>query len=132
MYVGRYRLFVWSDDSSLMEPDILCTVETRSFRVGLSHLAGEVEFDNGHSLDCVLPMPLPGTIVLLELRTKIASAGYSQYLLKDHLVLTRFQEAASILCVHCHSSTSIETKYEWDSYGKFHICCPFQSLESTD
>ena len=111
MYVGRYGLFAWSDDSSLMEPDILYNVETRSFRVGLSHLAGEVEFDNGHSLNCVLPMPLPLTIVLLRLQTNIESIGYSQYLLEDHLVLSRFQEVASILCVHGHSSKSTETIY---------------------
>ena len=59
-------------------------------------------------------MPLPGTIVLLELQTQIASAGYSQYLLKDHLVLTGFQEVASILCVHCHSSGLTETVYEYE------------------
>ena len=37
--------------------------------------------------------------------------GYSQYLLQYHLVLTRFQEAAPILCVHSHSSGLIETVF---------------------
>ena len=67
LYMGRYGLFLWSDDSTLMKPDILYILLKLDLLECLSHLAGEVEFDNRHSLDCVLPMPLPLTIVLLQL-----------------------------------------------------------------
>ena len=38
---------------------ISCVLVKHDLSERVSHLSWEVEFDNGHSLDCILPMPLP-------------------------------------------------------------------------
>ena len=115
-----------------LNTDHLYTGETWSFLENVSHLCREVELNNSHSLDCILLMPLPMRIRSLWLQTKTAKVGYSQYFLKNHLVLTSFQEVASILCVHSHSSVSTETVQKWNWQQLYIICCPFKFLEITE